>query len=87
MHCHIARHASEGLALQIMEDRELANGLWPKGDSEALAIAEELCGNWTNWMGDCNNQWNGKCNEWFKMTLVFNVLEEAARELKQRSLL
>ena len=66
MHCHIARHASEGLALRVVGGRGLADGIWPKGDSEALAIAEELCGNWTNWMGDCNNQWNGKCNEWFQ---------------------
>lgn len=66
MHCHIAKHASEGLALQIMEDRELANEFWPNSGSEALAIAKELCGNWTNWMGNCSNQWNGKCNEWFQ---------------------
>jgi hypothetical protein len=66
MHCHIARHASEGLALQIVEDRTLANNLlWPKG-SKALQVAEELCQEWTNWMSVCGNQWNGECNEWFQ---------------------
>jgi hypothetical protein len=65
MHCHIARHASEGLALPIMENRKLADGIWPKGDSE-LVIAEELCGNWTKWVSNCTNQWNGECNQWFQ---------------------
>lgn len=50
MHCHIARHASEGLALQLLEDRAKANEMWPKGSKTQLA-AEKLCNEWKAWGG------------------------------------
>ena len=46
MHCHIANHASEGLALQIMEDREKARQIWPTNNSTALDNAAKLCKEW-----------------------------------------
>ncbi|KIW00852.1 uncharacterized protein PV09_07611 [Verruconis gallopava] len=49
MHCHIADHASGGLALQIMEDREAANEIWKPGDSPALNAAGCLCDAWKTW--------------------------------------
>ncbi|KAH7026696.1 multicopper oxidase-domain-containing protein, partial [Microdochium trichocladiopsis] len=49
LHCHIAFHASEGLAFQILERQADANALWPHGDSPALAEAERVCGNWDKW--------------------------------------
>ena len=57
VHCHIAAHASGGLAMQILEDREAAAALWPP-TSEQWKTAKELCTAWTDWCaprGGCNN--------------------------------
>jgi hypothetical protein len=59
MHCHIARHASEGLAMQILERREDANAIWPFHSSPAIARARALCVNWNKWHNDCTNYWPG----------------------------
>ncbi|KAF7563498.1 hypothetical protein G7046_g619 [Stylonectria norvegica] len=48
MHCHIARHASEGLALQILERQGDANKLFPK-TSPGLIEAKRVCDNWKLW--------------------------------------
>ncbi|KAF7556546.1 hypothetical protein G7Z17_g1344 [Cylindrodendrum hubeiense] len=48
MHCHIARHASEGLALQILERQTNANRLFPL-DSPNLIDANDICVEWKNW--------------------------------------
>ena len=55
MHCHIAQHASFGLALQIMERQSdaLANGK----SSGAITQAQQTCNRWNAWWGDCNNWW------------------------------
>jgi len=66
MHCHIAKHASFGLSLQIMEDREKANALWKKGDSAAIDNAAALCNKWDDWYSNCTNHWNGTCDKWFQ---------------------
>ncbi|OCL07909.1 laccase-like multicopper oxidase [Glonium stellatum] len=65
MHCHIARHASAGLALQILEDREQAAQIWQKNGSQALDNAAALCADWDTWVEDCTHRWNHTCDEWF----------------------
>ncbi|KAM0289640.1 hypothetical protein ACHAO9_005929 [Fusarium lateritium] len=48
MHCHIARHASEGLAMQILERQPDANRLFPVG-SPNMVEAERVCREWETW--------------------------------------
>jgi hypothetical protein len=59
IHCHIAKHASGGLDMQILEDREAANKIWQKGNSTALDNAAQLCLDWNTW---CNKYVPGGCN-------------------------
>ena len=60
MHCHIAFHASFGLALQILEDRKGAVKIWPDiNQGHALKNAADLCHSWNKWAGDCNHWWPG----------------------------
>ena len=59
MHCHIAFHASFGLALQILERQGDAANIWPSMEkSHALRAAQDTCNNWNKWWGDCEN-WYG----------------------------
>ena len=61
MHCHIAFHASFGLALQIMEDQKGAINIWPDiNQGHALKNAAELCYSWNEWASDCKHWWPGK---------------------------
>ena len=56
VHCHIVRHAAEGLGLQILERREDALAIWPNDvKSPAVKEVERVCGNWNKWQADCNN--------------------------------
>ncbi|KAJ4192983.1 hypothetical protein NW767_010513 [Fusarium falciforme] len=48
MHCHIARHASEGLALQILERQSDANKLFPS-NSPNMIEANRVCDDWKKW--------------------------------------
>jgi len=48
LHCHIARHASEGLAMQLLEDRKKAAAIWPPTNPEKIK-AEDLCTEWKEW--------------------------------------
>ena len=58
MHCHIANHASFGLALQIMERQKAAAEIWPSlNTSKALQTAQNTCDNWNQWWGNCSNWW------------------------------
>jgi hypothetical protein len=58
-HCHIANHASRGLALQILERQKDAAGIWPSLDtSNALKNAQRGCDNWNEWWGNCSNWWH-----------------------------
>lgn len=59
IHCHIARHASGGLSLQILERQAAANEIWPPGNSNALNQAHRVCANWNSWEYDCKNYWPG----------------------------
>lgn len=56
MHCHIATHASFGLATQILERQNDAHALFPTG-GKALIEAERVCKNWDHWLSDCKNWW------------------------------
>ena len=53
LHCHIAWHASAGLALQIIE-RE-SNITIP---DYRKAETKRVCDNWKTWFGDSKNWWN-----------------------------
>jgi hypothetical protein len=48
MHCHIARHASEGLALQILERQSDAAKLFPS-NSPNMIEASHVCAEWKKW--------------------------------------
>jgi len=65
MHCHIANHASEGLAVQILERRSDADLIWPSSTSPAIAKARGLCNSWKAWQSECKN-WQGGCGSLFQ---------------------
>jgi len=65
MHCHIARHAAEGLGLQILERPEKALEIWPPGQSQALNNTQNLCAAWTAWQQSCKN-WAVPCTDIFQ---------------------
>ena len=56
MHCHIADHASFGLAAQILERQGEAATIWPS-HSEAMVETRRVCERWKNWAKDCRNWW------------------------------
>ncbi|KAF4983400.1 hypothetical protein FZEAL_1129 [Fusarium zealandicum] len=58
MHCHIARHASEGLALQIMERQSDANMLFPQS-SPNMIEANHVCDTWKKWQGQQKDFFEG----------------------------
>jgi hypothetical protein len=53
LHCHIAWHASAGLALQIRE-REPEIQLSP----EFIKEKDRICANWNEWYGNKTNWWD-----------------------------
>ncbi|PWY93085.1 hypothetical protein BO94DRAFT_564237 [Aspergillus sclerotioniger CBS 115572] len=59
LHCHIAWHASGGLALQILEDKEqLSPGIIGSPASDASEQLQEGCNSWKSWYGDWSNHAN-----------------------------
>ena len=48
-HCHFAWHASQGLALQLIER---AADIPDTMDSGLVDRMEETCGTWTDWYAD-----------------------------------
>lgn len=58
VHCHIARHISEGLGLQILENRAEAAKLWLKDTSPVLGVVREGCQKWNEWWRNCSNWWH-----------------------------
>lgn len=50
VHCHIAFHVAEGLGMQILENQQAANDLWPQGSS-AINDADQLCQAWSDHCG------------------------------------
>lgn len=59
IHCHIAAHASFGLASQILERQWDANRIWPNPGDSAIVEAQRVCKNWKDWKGNCTNWWPG----------------------------
>ncbi|KAK3995223.1 multicopper oxidase-domain-containing protein [Cladorrhinum sp. PSN332] len=59
LHCHIATHAAEGLAMQILERQKDANEMWPFGTSPVIEATRETCRKWNEWHGNCENWWPG----------------------------
>lgn len=60
MHCHIAQHASFGLALQILERQSDAFSnakLHERKTISPLTQVQRTCNKWNAWWGDCNNWW------------------------------
>ena len=53
MHCHIAWHASSGLAVQILE-REKAINI----PQHSMDEANRLCNNWKTWYSNTSNWWD-----------------------------
>jgi hypothetical protein len=53
MHCHIAWHASAGLAVQILERQ---TSIHPS--TAAMRNAEATCQKWNTWYGNKTNWWN-----------------------------
>ena len=58
MHCHIAAHASFGLAVQILERQSAASNMWPDLNNPALLQTQRTCNNWNAWWGNCSNWWH-----------------------------
>ncbi|KAK4184062.1 putative laccase precursor [Podospora australis] len=54
VHCHIAFHASSGLAMQIIENAHLIPDVM-KDDKEMI---EESCKSWREWHGNEMNHWD-----------------------------
>ncbi|TAQ86576.1 hypothetical protein B7494_g5097 [Chlorociboria aeruginascens] len=55
IHCHIAWHASSGLAMQILERQgAIAKSMTPK----RLEATNRGCKNWDTWFGNSSNHWN-----------------------------
>ncbi|KAI1385834.1 putative multicopper oxidase [Hypoxylon trugodes] len=54
-HCHIAWHASSGLAIQILERQQELQALFTE---ERLKEPKRVCGNWDSWFSDKANLWN-----------------------------
>lgn len=57
LHCHIAWHASSGLALQILERQDDAQALISK-NPERLGEVTRTCANWKKWFANPKNFWN-----------------------------
>ena len=57
LHCHIAWHASSGLALQILErEKDIGATLSPARKDET----ERVCHKWNEWYNDTNNYFDPK---------------------------
>ncbi|KAK3379063.1 multicopper oxidase-domain-containing protein [Lasiosphaeria ovina] len=61
-HCHIAFHASSGLAMQIVENKHLIPGIVGK-DKELL---EEGCSTWDRWFSNDMNLWDWNHRDHFQ---------------------
>ena len=65
VHCHIAWHASSGLAFQILErdsDPRQGNTTIPIPISNITEI-KWVCLNWKRWVADANNWWEPKASD------------------------
>jgi hypothetical protein len=53
-HCHIAFHASSGLAMQIVENKHKIPAIMEKDRD----VIEGACRKWREWHGNANNHWD-----------------------------
>lgn len=53
-HCHIAFHASSGLAMQIIENKDKIPGII----GNDAGIIQDACKNWREWHGNKMNHWD-----------------------------
>ena len=53
LHCHIAWHASSGLAFQILENKDRM--VIPPESRDAM---NKTCTEWNEWVGNGKNHWN-----------------------------
>ncbi|PYI08407.1 hypothetical protein BO78DRAFT_310700 [Aspergillus sclerotiicarbonarius CBS 121057] len=59
LHCHIAWHASGGLALQILEDKDqLSRGIHGGRAQVAFKQLQDGCDSWKTWYNDWSNHHN-----------------------------
>ncbi|KAG5762735.1 hypothetical protein H9Q72_009171 [Fusarium xylarioides] len=56
-HCHIAWHASSGLAIQILEQQKLLNRILDQYP-EKMKEVNRVCDNWNKWFKNDTNHWN-----------------------------
>ncbi|ENH74886.1 Laccase-2 [Fusarium oxysporum f. sp. cubense race 1] len=56
-HCHIAWHASSGLAIQILEQQTLLNRILDQYP-EKMKEVNRVCDNWNKWFKNDTNLWN-----------------------------
>ncbi|KAL4728117.1 hypothetical protein ACLX1H_004852 [Fusarium chlamydosporum] len=56
-HCHIAWHASSGLAIQILEQQERLK--WMMNDGRMKDV-KRVCAKWNDWFGNSSNHWNAQ---------------------------
>lgn len=57
LHCHIAWHASSGLAIQVLERQEDALKLL-ESSPHRLEEVQRTCKNWRKWFSDPHNFWH-----------------------------
>ncbi|KAI4091883.1 MAG: hypothetical protein LQ344_003840 [Seirophora lacunosa] len=55
LHCHIAWHASSGLAMQILERQEAAAQILTP---QRLEVVKDGCRKWNEWFSDPDNLWS-----------------------------
>ncbi|PWY75666.1 hypothetical protein BO83DRAFT_463295 [Aspergillus eucalypticola CBS 122712] len=61
LHCHIAWHASGGLALQILEDKDKIKELLDKDINPGQTARDQIddgCTGWKEWWDNKENRWN-----------------------------
>ncbi|KAG8664094.1 uncharacterized protein FPOAC1_014063, partial [Fusarium poae] len=56
-HCHIAWHASSGLAIQILEQQERLKWMM---NNDRMKEVERVCERWNDWFGNKSNLWNAE---------------------------
>lgn len=57
LHCHIAWHASSGLAIQVLERQEDAVKLL-EAQPHRLEEIHRTCNNWNKWFSNPDNFWH-----------------------------
>ncbi|KAI9845232.1 MAG: hypothetical protein M1837_004987 [Sclerophora amabilis] len=61
LHCHIAWHASSGLAFQVLENKHQI-----KINPDTLSDMHRTCAKWDDWWGDVRNHWNRTTKDEFQ---------------------